>query len=222
MSSSVLLIEDDMDLAATIVDYLELEDICCDHAANGTEGLSLINRCEFDAIILDINMPKIDGLTVCKRLREQGVVTPIIMLTARDTLDDKLLGFDAGADDYLVKPFELRELTARLKALTKRKSGQSNKLAMWGVEADFSQKTLKRDGQIIQLSPMGWKLLEVLMRQSPNVVSRDKLYTSIWGDECPNSNSLKVHMFKLRKQLDHDFECKLIKTIAGQGFAFRE
>lgn len=185
MSSSVLLIEDDMDLAATIVDYLELEDICCDHAANGTEGLSLVNRCEFDVIILDINMPKIDGLTVCKRLREQGVVTPIIMLTARDTLDDKLLGFDAGADDYLVKPFELRELTARLKALTKRKSGQSNKLSMWGVEADFSQKTLKRDGQVIQLSPMGWKLLEVLMRQSPNVVSRDKLYTSIWGMSVP-------------------------------------
>lgn len=174
-----------MDLAATIVDYLELEDICCDHAANGTEGLSLVNRCEFDVIILDINMPKIDGLTVCKRLREQGVVTPIIMLTARDTLDDKLLGFDAGADDYLVKPFELRELTARLKALTKRKSGQSNKLSMWGVEADFSQKTLKRDGQVIQLSPMGWKLLEVLMRQSPNVVSRDKLYTSIWGMSVP-------------------------------------
>ncbi|MCL9780937.1 response regulator transcription factor [Vibrio sp. S4M6] len=221
MSSSVLLIEDDIDLAATVVDYLSLENICCDHAANGSEGLALVNKIEFDVIILDINMPKIDGLTVCKRLREQGVSVPIIMLTARDTLDDKLLGFEAGADDYLVKPFELLELTARLKALTKRSSGQSNKLSMWGVEADFSQKTLTRDGQSIQLSPTGWKLLEVLMRKSPQVVSQEKLYASVWGDERPNSNTLKVHMFKLRKQIDSKFECKLITTIAGQGIAFR-
>lgn len=218
----MLLVEDDMDLAATVVDYLELVGICCDHAANGTEGLSLLDKYEFDVIILDINMPKLDGLTVCKRLREQGSNIPIIMLTARDTLDDKLLGFEAGADDYLVKPFELRELTARLNVLSKRNSGQSNKLSMFGVEADFSQKTVKREGQLIHLSPIGWKLLEVLMRKSPNVVSREKLYSSVWGDECPNSNSLKVHLFKLRKQIDSDFDNKLINTIAGQGFAFRE
>ncbi len=114
MNIRVLLVEDDLDLAATVIDYLELEGIICDHAANGIAGLQFISQQYFDVMILDVNMPRMDGLTVCKKMRDQGISTPVLMLTARDTLDDKLAGFAVGSDDYLVKPFDLRELMARI------------------------------------------------------------------------------------------------------------
>lgn len=221
MKMHVLLVEDDFDLAATVIDYLELEGISCDHAANGIAGLQLISQQYFDVMLLDVNMPRMDGLTVCKKMREQGISTPILMLTARDTLDDKLAGFAVGSDDYLVKPFEMRELIARLHVLAKRRSGQVNKLSLCGIEADFSKKTLSRGLRTLQLSPTGWKILEVLMRKSPEVVSKEQLLQAVWGDELPSSDSLKVHLFKLRQQVDLKNEHKLIHTIAGQGFTFR-
>ncbi len=222
MNIRVLLVEDDLDLAATLVDYLELEGISCDHAANGVAGLQFINQQYFDVMILDVNMPRMNGLSVCRKMREQGINTPILMLTARDTLDDKLAGFSAGSDDYLVKPFEMRELIARIHVLAQRRSGQTNKLSLCDVHADFSAKTLVRDQRTLQLSPTGWKIIEVLMRKSPEVVSKEQLLQAIWGDELPDSDSLKVHLFKLRQQVDTKMEAKLIHTIAGQGFVFRE
>ena len=125
---NVLLVEDDIDLATTIVDYLEIESIECDHASNGVMGLNLIERNQYQMIILDVNMPKMDGLTMCKTLRERGIDTPVLMLTARDSLDNKLEGFAAGSDDYLVKPFAMKELVARVKVLAKRKSGEVKRL----------------------------------------------------------------------------------------------
>ncbi|MFT5294552.1 MAG: DNA-binding response OmpR family regulator [Colwellia sp.] len=221
MKINVLLVEDDLDLAATVVDYLELEKINCDHAANGIAGLQLINEHHFDVMLLDVNMPRMDGLTVCKKMREQGISTPILMLTARDTLDDKLAGFAVGSDDYLVKPFEMRELIARIRVLASRRSGQTKILSLCGVDADFAAKTLKRQHRSLTLSPTGWKILEVLMRKSPTVVSKQQLLQAVWGDELPDSDSLKVHLFKLRQQVDIKNESKLIHTVAGQGFAFR-
>jgi DNA-binding response OmpR family regulator len=217
----ILLVEDDLDLATTIIDYLELEGITCDHAANGIAGLELLSNHHFDVMILDVNMPRMDGLTVCKKMREQGNSTAILMLTARDTLDDKLAGFAAGSDDYLVKPFEMRDLIARIQVLANRRSGQTNRLSLFGLDVDFGAKTLKRQQRTLQLSPTGWKILEVLMRKSPEVVSKKQLLQAVWGNELPDSDSLKVHLFKLRQQIDTINESKLIHTVAGQGFVFR-
>ncbi|MCJ8318103.1 MAG: response regulator transcription factor [Colwellia sp.] len=224
---TVLLVEDDLDLATTVVDYLELENMQCDHAANGIAGLQLIEQQKqyhpFDVIILDVNMPRMDGLTMCKQMREQGINTPVLMLTARDTLEDKLSGFDVGIDDYMVKPFEMLELVARLKVLSNRRTGQINKLILHGLEVDFSSKTALRNNLRLQFTPTGWKILEVLMRKSPEIVSKEQLKQAIWGDDFPQSNSLKVHLYNLRQQIDgpqFEAEIKLIHTISGQGFSF--
>ena len=222
MKYHVLLIEDDLDLAATVVDYLELENICCDHAANGIAGLEFINQQHYDVVILDVNLPRMDGLTVCKNMRGQGINIPVLMLTARETLDDKLAGFAVGSDDYMVKPFEMLELIARIHVLANRRNGLTNKLSLHGVDVDFSAKTVTRDECALQLSPTGWKILEVLMRKSPEVITKDQLLKAVWGDELPDSDSLKVHLFKLRQIIDIKSKNKLIHTVAGQGFVFRE
>jgi len=221
MKVHILLVEDDLDLAATIIDYLDIEDICCDHAANGVLGLQLIEENSYDMAILDINMPQMNGLTLCKSIRELGSNMPILMLTARDSLPDKLAGFDVGTDDYMVKPFEMLELIARIRALAKRQSGQANHFTIADLTVDFTSKVAKRHQRELKLSPTGWKLLEVLLRKSPQVISRDQLSRAIWGDEIPDSNSLKVHVFKLRQQIDFEGETKLLKTISGQGFTLK-
>ncbi|WP_104034276.1 response regulator transcription factor [Vibrio jasicida] len=217
----LLLVEDDLDLAKAIIDYLKLEDIQCDHAANGVAGFSLINQNPYDAVILDLNLPKMNGLEVCEKLRSLGIDVPVLMLTARDTLDDKLTGFSKGADDYLVKPFAMEELIVRAQALSRRRSGQISNLKVEGVELNPQAQTVSRDGTELKLTPIALKLLNALMRESPNTVSREKLMRSVWGDELPDSNSLKVHIHNLRKAIDSDAENKLIHTIVGRGFAFK-
>ncbi len=222
MKNLVLLVEDDLDLAITVIDYLKLENIECDHAANGTACLQLIQNNHYDVILLDVNMPRMDGLTVCKELRDQGNDTAVLILTARDTLEDKLAGFKAGSDDYMVKPFEMSELVARIQVLSKRRSGQIISLTIDGLNVDFKQKIAIRNHRELQFSPTGWILLEVLMRKSPLIVSRKVLVQAVWGDCEPDSNSLKVHLFNLRQQIDQEGEVKLIHTIIGQGVALRE
>ncbi len=214
-----LLVEDDLDLATALIDYMSLEDIDCDYAADGQIGYNLIMSNRYDVIILDLNLPKIEGLAVCERIRNNGVETPVLMLTARDTLDDKLTGFSKGADDYLVKPFAMEELLARIKVLSKRRSGQVSKLTVADLELDLSQRQASRAGTVLKLSPIALKILEVLMRDYPAGVSREKIVQSVWGDEQPDSNSLKVHIFNLRKQVDQQGMKPLIHTIAGFGFA---
>ncbi len=217
----LLLVEDDLDLAKAIVDYLALEDIQCDHAANGLSGLNLIQHGHYDTVILDLNLPKMNGLEVCAKLRGQGIDVPVLMLTAKDTLDDKLTGFSKGADDYLVKPFAMEELIIRAQVLSRRRSGQVTKFSVCDLEVDIQTQTATRANTPLKLSPIGFKLLETLVRASPNTVSREKLMQSVWGDEQPDSNSLKVHMFNLRKVVDNSFETKLIHTITGRGFALK-
>lgn len=216
-----LLVEDDLDLATAVIDYLALEGIECDHAANGVAGLSLIQNQRYDVVILDLNLPKMDGLEVCAKLRASGLDVPVLMLTARDTLDDKLGGFSAGADDYLIKPFAMEELIVRAQVLSRRRSGQVTLLSAEGVELDLTTQTATCDGQEMKLTPIGYKLLETLLRASPNSVSRDKLVQSVWGDEQPDSNSLKVHMHHLRKAVDGQSEVKRIQTLVGRGFALK-
>lgn len=216
---SLLLIEDDIDLANTVVEYLELESIQCDHASNGAAGLHVMQQQCFDVLLLDLNLPRIDGLGVCQTLRKQGDDTPILMLTARDQLQDKIDGFAVGTDDYLVKPFELAELVVRVKALAKRRSGQVRVLRFEDLEMDLGERVVRRSQQVLKLSPINWKILQHLLHIAPSVASKQDLERKVWGDDPPDSNALKVHIHNLRKIIDSPFPTALIQTIPGHGFA---
>ncbi|GAB6042983.1 response regulator transcription factor [Endothiovibrio diazotrophicus] len=218
---TVLLVEDDLDLARTVIEYLELEAIRCDHAGNGVAGLERLRHERYDVVLLDLNLPRLDGIALCRQARSDGNDTPLLMLTARDRLDDKVEGFDAGADDYLVKPFELRELAARIHALARRRSGQARRLRYVGLEMDLDARRASRDGTPLKLSPSGWRLLEALLRAAPAALPRRALEQALWGDEPPDSNALKVHLHHLRKALDGPFGEPLLHTVPGYGFALR-
>ncbi len=222
MSLSVLLVEDDFDMAETIVQFLELDGFVADHAASGEAGLKLATENQYDVLILDVMLPRMDGLDLCGLLREKGQDTPVLMLTARDTLDDKLAGFQAGTDDYLVKPFEMAELVVRIRVLAKRRSGQIRKLVVGDLSMDLDRREACRGVTRLRLTPTCWKLLEVLMRQSPKMVSRKQLEEALWGDTPPESNSLKVHMHKLRQQVDGGDSFSMVQTVPGHGFMIRE
>lgn len=222
MTIQTLLVEDNIALATTISTYLELEGIACDFAANGKTGLNLALKNTYQTILLDINLPRMNGLQVCEVLRQQGVEVPILMLTAKDTLDDKLAGFEAGTDDYLVKPFQMEELAARIRALAHRRSSQAKKLSLADLEIDLKQKTATRAGKSLDLTPTGWIILVALMRNAPNVVSRQALEYAIWEDDVPDSDLLKVHLYRLRRQVDKPFGNALIHTVPNHGFVMRE
>ncbi|QKJ23652.1 response regulator transcription factor [Poseidonibacter lekithochrous] len=215
----VLIVEDNLDLAESISDYLSIHGCDCDFAYNGVAGLEFALKNEYDIFIFDIAMPKMDGLELCKILREKhNNQIPILFLTARDTLDDKVAGFDAGADDYLVKPFELKELLIRIKALYKRVINKESILNIDDLSINLNTQEVKRDNQSIFLSPNNYKILVLLMQRSPNLVTREELEHFIWMDETPSSDSLRSHIYKLRKQIDKPFKKELIQTIKGRGF----
>ncbi|OLQ94438.1 two-component system response regulator [Vibrio ponticus] len=220
-SLQALLVEDNFELAEILVEHFELEGIQCNHVSNGVAALELVANSYHDVIILDINLPRMSGLEVCKSIRESGSEVPIIMMTARDSLQDKLNGFDSGADDYLTKPFAFEELIARVKVLSRRRSGEVSIFKVKDLELNIKRRTALRAGQEIKLSPTGYKILEILIRETPNPISRESLIQKVWGDEQPDSNSLKVHMFKLRKAIDDLHEDKLLHTIKNFGFVLR-
>jgi DNA-binding response OmpR family regulator len=219
-NATILLVEDHDDLAASIGDYLESMGFAMDFAADGAIALNLLEENPYDIIVLDLMLPKIDGIRVCERLRERGDGTPILMLTARDQLDDKVAGFDAGADDYLVKPFEMEELAVRIRALIRRARGEMSDGAMRVGDLVFDPRTMRveRDGQRVNLSPTSVRILKVLMRESPRLVSREQLENELWGDLLPDSDTLRSHMYNLRKGIDRPFETKLLHTVQGMGF----
>lgn len=218
----MLLVEDDFDLAETVIDYLAIESISCDYASNGVAGQKLLADNTYDVVLLDLNLPRLDGLTLCRQLRSQGNDTPVLMLTARDRLDDKVDGFEAGTDDYLVKPFELRELVVRIHALARRRSGQVQLLTCADLEMNLKEDVVTRAGRHIKLSPIARQILETLLRAAPETVPKQKLIDTVWGDDPPDSNSLKVHMHHLRKAVDDGFDVHLIHTIPGRGFSIKE
>ncbi len=217
-----LLVEDDLDLAALVIEYLESESIECDIAYNGAMGLELIRQNKYDVIMLDIMMPRMDGLTLCATIRQQGVSTPCLMLTARDTLDDKLAGFERGADDYLVKPFDLPELVARLQALSRRHANPADRLQVADLSLNTKTRQASRNHRTLSLSPIEWQLLEYLMRQSPKVVPRQQLEALIWPDEPPSKDALKTQIYRLRQIVDGKHETPLLHTLRGAGIALRQ
>lgn len=220
----ILIIEDNSDLAANIYDFLEAKGHTLDAAADGITGLHLAVVNDYDVIILDLMLPGMDGLDVCEKLRtDAGKSTPVLMLTARDTLNDKINGFKAGADDYLIKPFALQELEMRLIALQRRGAGsQSRKLQVSDLSFDLDTLSVTRQNKTITLTPTGLKILELLMRKSPHVVSRREIEHVLWGDAPPDSDSIRSHMHTLRGAIDHPFDKPLIHTVHGIGFRLED
>ncbi len=216
----ILVIEDHRDIAANIGDFLEDQGNEVDFAADGITGLHLAVSQDFDIIILDLNLPGLDGLEVCRRLRQEAQKnTPVLMLTARDALDQKLAGFESGADDYLVKPFALQELGARLAALGRRqRKPESRILTVADLEYDLDTLIVRRAGQTLTVNPTALKILQVLMEASPAVVTRSEIETRVWGEELPDSDSLRVHIHSLRQAIDKPFDKPLIHTRHGIGY----
>ena len=220
-NATVLLVEDHKQLAETVMDFLSSVGFAMDYAADGLSGLHLASTNKYDAIVLDIMLPGMDGMALCETLRQdKAIATPIIMLTARDQLDDKLDGFQRGADDYLVKPFDLPELAARLVALIRRQRGELSpgQLQVGDLVLDPATLSVTRQNKMIQLSPTGFRILKVLMRESPKLVTREMLEQELWGDMMPDSDSLRSHLYKLRQAIDKPFEQALLHTVPGQGF----
>lgn len=217
----VLLVEDHTDIAEMVTAYLENRGFNVDYAADGVTGLHLAVSNTYDVIILDLMLPGMDGLEVCRKLRSDVKRdTPVIMLTARDTVDDKITGLETGADDYLVKPFAIKELEARLRSLIRRHKGETVKevLKIADMTLDTATLELRRSGEIINLTPIGMKILTVLMRASPAVVSRRELERQVWGDILPDSDTLRSHLYNLRKLIDKPFDKQLLHTIQGSGY----
>ena len=222
---TILLVEDHQDLAETVGAFLESQGYTVDYASDGLTAMHLAVTEEYDAIVLDIGLPGIDGLEVCRRLRKDArKQTPVIMLTARDQLDDKLSGFDVGADDYLVKPFEMPELAVRVEALIRRDKGDVSETTyrIADLELDTEREIAIRAGKRLSLSPRSYEILRVLMRRAPAVVSRRELEKEIWGDEVPDSDALRSHVYNLRRIVDKPFDRPLIETVAGRGFRMAE
>ena len=224
-SLRALIVEDENKLAKAIAESLKASAWQVTLAANGEEGFFLATNQIFDVAILDINLPGRDGLEILRTLRHRGWQTPVLILTARDSLDDRVQGLDSGADDYLVKPFAFPELHARLRALTRRGRGEeTGKLRCSDVELDRVTRAVTRAGQAIDLTQKEFELLEFLLRHKGHIVSREMLAHALWNTRArvvPLDNVIDVHVARLRAKIDAPFGSPLIRTVRGVGFSLQ-
>lgn len=217
----ILIIEDNRDIAANLSEFLSSRGHVVDLARDGMGGMYLALANPYDAIVLDLMLPGMDGLTLCRKLRDEpGRSVPVLILTARDSLEDKLAGLEAGADDYVIKPFALKEVEARLRTIVRRTQaqGHSQKLSVADLVYDMATYRVSRGGRSIELPPICLKLLELLMRASPRVVSREEMETVVWGDEPPDCDALKAHLHVMRSLIDKPFDQPLLRTVRGVGY----
>ncbi|MDF1725088.1 MAG: response regulator transcription factor [Alcanivorax sp.] len=222
---SILLVEDHRQLAQTVVEFLEQEGATVDYAGNTSLARELVQEHHYDLMLLDVMLPGEDGYSFCQYLRKDlSLDLPVIFMTARDQLEDKLEGFDRGGDDYIVKPFALPELAARVSALIRRqrKEVTANTLQVADLELDPARQEVRRNGQLLKLSPTAFRILRILMRESPRVVSREQLEHELWGDLVPDSDALRSHLYNLRKAVDKPFDNALLNTLPGVGFSIQE
>lgn len=219
----ILVAEDERDLNEILCKKLRSEDYCVDGCFDGEEALDYLASVEYDAVILDIMMPKRSGLQVVEQLRRQGDHTPVLFLTARDSIDDRVTGLDAGADDYLVKPFAFDELLARLRVMTRKRGGErSNLFTIDDLTLDIRSKRVERGGVELKLSAKEYALLEYLIRNKGVVLSRIQIEENIWGfDYEGSSNIVDVYIRYLRRKIDKDHSVKLIHTIRGSGYVLK-
>ena len=218
--NKLLLIEDNIEVAEILFDYFETKGIVLDYATNGELGLKLALENDFDIIILDLMLPRIDGLTVCNKLRESGKNTPVLMLTALDSRDDMLGGFEHGADDYLTKPFDLDILFARVTALIRRFRGivALQEISFGSLRINQKTRTAYRDNIALTLNPTTYSILNMLCIKAPEVVTKKELYDKLWDGEEPSDDVLRSHIYQLRTQLDKPFAKAMLKTVPKVGF----
>jgi two-component system response regulator MprA len=219
----VLVVDDEPAVRAALQRALALERHDVELAEDGQQALDALAEATVDAIILDVMMPRVDGLEVCRRLRAAGDRTPVLMLTARDAIDDRVDGLDAGADDYLVKPFALRELNARLRALLRRVDSGGPTLAFGDLVLDRSAHEVYRGKRRIELSKTEFSLLELFLEHPRQVLTRSTLFERVWGyDFGATSNALGVYMGYLRRKTEAGGERRLLHTVRGVGYVLRE
>ncbi|MCL1674463.1 response regulator transcription factor [Elizabethkingia meningoseptica] len=223
----ILLIEDDDRLSKLIAKGLQEAEFEVSIAYDGAAGLKLATQKDFDLVVTDIVLPKKDGLDFCKEIKNLKPNLPVVMLTALGTTDDKLEGFDAGADDYLTKPFEMRELVARIRVLLKRFSLQKQQqvfvLKYEGIEMNLEQKTVNRNRTPVKLTPKEFNLLKFMLENTERVLSRSEIAEKVWETHFDTgTNFIDVYINYLRKKIDKDFETKLIHTKAGMGFILKK
>ncbi|SEL94041.1 DNA-binding response regulator, OmpR family, contains REC and winged-helix (wHTH) domain [Pseudoxanthomonas sp. GM95] len=217
----LLLVEDDATTAAMLTDYLVSHGYMVDLAADGHEGLKLAGCLHYEVIVVDGQLPRMDGLDLCRAIRESlRKTTPILFLSGRDQVNDRVAGLQAGADDYLVKPFSPLELQARLKALVNRQARRvvSSTMTVADLTLDTQQHVVRRAGRLLSLSPIQFQLLTVLMKASPGIVSRSEIEKIVWGGEMPDTDTLRSHLYTLRKIIDKPFDQPLLHTIVGFGY----
>jgi two-component system, OmpR family, response regulator MprA len=221
-SHKLLVVDDDPALSRTLRRALTIEGYDVECAADGAEALQRLSAIRFDAVLLDVAMPRLDGLAVCRLMRERRDRTPVLMLTARDAVGDRVSGLDAGADDYLVKPFALDELNARVRALLRRaapENGDGERLAYLDLELDLASARARRGDRTLELTRTEQRLLELLLRNPEQVLPRDMIYERVWGhDISATSNSLDVYVGYLRRKTEEGGEPRLIHTVRGVGF----
>ncbi len=220
----ILVAEDERDLNRIIKKRLEKEDYSVDSCYDGEEAMDFLAVGEYDLVLLDIMMPKADGLEVVRRMRGKKISTPVLFLTAKDTVADKVTGLDAGAEDYLVKPFAFEELLARIRALTRKSAGQiTNQLTLADLTLDMKSRRVVRSDTVIPLSAREFAILEYLMLNQGTVLSREKIENHIWNfDYAGGSNVIDVYIRYLRKKIDDPFSVRLIHTVRGSGYVMRE
>ena len=219
---TVLVVEDNRAIQANIADYFTMQGAVVDFALNGRQGAELALQHYYDVIVLDLTLPQLDGLDVCSLLRrEASRHIPILMLTARDSLQHKLDGFSAGTDDYLVKPFDLAELWARVQVLAKRYVQQHHQLELGNISLNRHLHQVHCDSKLMELKPIGFKLLSILLQSHPRPVSRSELCSKIWGDEPTESDALRSHLYQLRKTLQQHGASVTVETQLGVGFALK-
>lgn len=217
----ILVIEDNPDIVANIYAFFEPKGFELDNAHNGISGLTLASNNRYDVILLDVMLPGMDGTKLCKKLREElHDKTPVLMLTARDTISDKVAGFDSGADDYLVKPFSLLELESRIKALIRRHQDShfEHSITVGKLSLNTEVHTIVRESKPIKLTPTGFKILQILMSAAPRVVSKNELEEKVWGEDIPSSDALRTHLHGVRVQVDKPFVTPVIVTVPGVGY----
>lgn len=219
----ILLVEDEKNVAAFIKKGLEEETYTVDVAEDGPEGLLMATEANFDLIILDVMLPGINGIKLCKTLRTKGIMKPILMLTAVDSVERKVEGLESGADDYLVKPFAFSELVARIKALLRRTPDMVSELSLNDLRVDLLARRVYRGKSEIMLTQKEFSLLEYLLRNKGRVLSRTQIIENVWGyDFSPGTNIVDVHIKSLREKVDAGSERKLILTVRGTGYIMKD